>query len=208
MWAIAINCLYFVLMGLVIWLILYLKDIKKAVLVFIMGCAALAYCSFTITSGYLIFTLAWLAVGMLIPSSKNVDEENGTAKVYLAIVVLIFVLLWNLSNVLIYQYEEEDGIAIYSNQENRKKEEVFTQSLPFKTNAINLPYLLKRVGGSACLYDLNSLRCDIFRKLLINEYEYEMEKDEYDRRKQSDDALKRREKVEQEVAEFKNRTKE
>lgn len=208
MWAIAINCLYFVLMGLVIWLILYLKDIKKAVLVFITGCAALAYCSFTITSGYLIFTLAWLAVGMLIPSSKNVDEENGTAKVYLAIVVLIFVLLWNLSNVLIYQYEEEDGIAIYSNQENRKKEEVFTQSLPFKTNAINLPYLLKRVGGSACLYDLNSLRCDIFRKLLINEYEYEMERDEYDRRKQSDDALKRREKVEQEVAEFKNRTKD
>jgi hypothetical protein len=208
MWAIAINSLYFVLMGLVIWLLLRLNDIKKISLVFTIGCAALAYCSFTITSGYLIFTLAWLAVGMLIPSSKNVDEENGTAKVYLAIVVLIFVLLWNLSNVLIYQYEEEDGIAIYSNQENRKKEEVFTQSLPFKTNAINLPYLLKRVGGSACLYDLNSLRCDIFRKLLINEYEYEMERDEYDRRKQSDDALKRREKVEQEVAEFKNRTKE
>lgn len=208
MWAIAINSLYFVLMGLVIWLLLRLNDIKKISLVFTIGCAALAYCSFTITSGYLIFTLAWLAVGMLIPSSKNVDEENGTAKVYLAIVVLIFVLLWNLSNVLIYQYEEEDGIAIYSNQENRKKEEVFTQSLPFKTNAINLPYLLKRVGGSACLYDLNSLRCDIFRKLLINEYEYEMERDEYDRIKQSDDALKRREKVEQEVAEFKNRTKE
>lgn len=208
MWAIAINSLYFVLMGLVIWLLLRLNDIKKISLVFTIGCAALAYCSFTITSGYLIFTLAWLAVGMLIPSSKNVDEENGTAKVYLAIVVLIFVLLWNLSNVLIYQYEEEDGIAIYSNQENRKKEEVFTQSLPFKTNAINLPYLLKKVGGSACLYDLNSLRCDIFRKLLINEYEYEMERDEYDRIKQSDDALKRREKVEQEVAEFKNRTKE
>lgn len=208
MWAIAINSLYFVLMGLVIWLLLRLNDIKKISLVFTIGCAALAYCSFTITSGYLIFTLAWLAVGMLIPSSKNVNEENGTAKVYLAIVVLIFVLLWNLSNVLIYQYEEEDGIAIYSNQENRKKEEVFTQSLPFKTNAINLPYLLKRVGGSACLYDLNSLRCDIFRKLLINEYEYEMERDEYDRIKQSDDALKRREKVEQEVAEFKNRTKE
>lgn len=208
MWAIAINCLYFVLMGLVIWLILYLKDIKKAVLVFITGCVALAYCSFTITSGYLIFTLAWLAAGMLIPSSKNVDEENGTAKVYLAIVVLIFVLLWNLSNVLIYQYEEEDGIAIYSNQENRKKEEVFTQSLPFKTNAINLPYLLKRVGGTACLYDLNSLRCEMFRKLLINQYEFESERDAYYRKKQSDDTIKKQEKVEREVAEFKNRMKE
>ena len=207
MWAIAINCLYFVLMGLVIWLILYLKDTKKVALVFITGCAALAYGSFTITSGYFTFTLASLAVGMLIPLSKKIDEEYGKIKGLLAIALIVFAFLWNVSNVLLYQYEEEDGIAIYSNQENRKKEEAFTQSLPFKTNAINLPYLLKRVGGSACLYDLNSFRCDIFRKLLINEYEYEMEKDEYDRRKQSEDFIKKQEKVEREVAEFKNRTK-
>lgn len=210
MWAIAINCLYFVLMCSVILLILHIKDIKKAVLAFITGCAALAYCSFTITSGYFIFISTSFAVIVSIactPLSKNVDEKHNTTRAVLAIGVLIFVLLWNLSNVVLYQYEEEDGIAIYSSQENRKKEEVFTQSLPFKTNAINLPYLLKRVGGSACLYDLNSFRCDIFRKLLINEYEYEMEKDEYDRRKQSEDFIKKQEKLEREVAEFKNRTK-
>jgi hypothetical protein len=211
MWAIAINCLYFALMALVIWLILHLNDIKKIVLVFTTGCAALAYFSFTITSGYFIFISTSFAVIMSItctPLSKNVDEKHNTTRTVLAIGVLIFVLLWNLSNVVLYQYEEEeDGIAIYSSQENRKKEEVFTQSLPFKTNAINLPYLLKRVGGSACLYDLNSLRCDIFRKLLINEYEYDMEKDEYNRRKQTEDFIKKQEKVEQEVAEFKNRTK-
>lgn len=207
MWAIAINCLYFALMALVIWLILHLNDIKKIFLVFTIGCAALAYFSFTITSGYFTFTLASLAVGMLIPLSKKIDEEYGKIKGLLAIALIVFAFLWNVSNFLLYQYEEEDGIAIYSNQENRKKEEAFTQSLPFKTNAINLPYLLKRVGGSACLYDLNSFRCDIFRKLLINEYEYDMEKDEYDRRKQTEDFIKKQEKVEREVAEFKNRTK-
>ena len=210
MWAIAMNCLYFALMALVIWLILRLKDIKKIVLVFIAGCAALAYFSFTITSGYFIFISTSFAVIVSItctPLSKNVDEKHNTTRTVLAIGVLIFVLLWNLSNVVLYQYEEEYGIAIYSSQESRKKEEAFTQSLPFKTNAINLPYLLKRVGGSACLYDLNSFRCDIFRKLLINEYEYEMEKDEYDRRKQTEDFIKKQEKVEREVAEFKNRTK-
>ena len=209
MWAIAINCLYFALMALVIWLILHLNDIKKIVLVFTTGCATLAYFSFTITSGYCIFIFTSLAVTMVItctPLSKNVDEKHNMTKTVLAIGVLIFVSLWNLS-VLFYQHEEEDDRIIYSNQENRKKEEVFTQSLPFKTNAINLPYLLKRVGGSACLYDLNSLRCDIFRKLLINEYEYDMEKDEYNRRKQTEDFIKKQEKVEQEVAEFKNRTK-
>ena len=211
MWAIAINFLYFVLMGVVIWLLLHLNDIKKIFLVFTIGCAALAYFSFTITSGYFIFISTSFAVIVSIactPLSKNVDEKHNTTRTVLAIGVLIFVLLWNLSNVVLYQYEEEDGIAIYSSQENRKKEEVFTQSLPFKTNAINLPYLLKRVGGSACLYDLNSLRCDIFRKLLINQYEFEMESGERNRRKQSDNALKRQEKVEREVAEFRNRTKE
>ena len=207
MWAFAMNFLYFALMALVIWLILHLNDIKKIFLVFTIGCATLAYFSFTITSGYFTFTLASLAVGMLIPLSKKIDEEYGKIKGLLAIALIVFAFLWNVSNVLLYQYEEEDGIAIYSNQENRKKEEAFTQSLPFKTNTINLPYLLKRVGGSACLYDLNSFRCDIFRKLLINEYEYEMEKDEYDRRKQTEDFIKKQEKVEREVAEFKNRTK-
>lgn len=210
MWAIVINSLYFGLMALVIWLILCLKDIKKIVLVFTTGCVALAYFSFTITSGYFIFISTSFAVIVSIactPLSKNVDEKHNTTRAVLAIGVLIFVLLWNLSNVLLYQYEEEDGIAIYSNQENRKKEEAFTQSLPFKTNAINLPYLLKRVGGSACLYDLNSFRCDMFRKLIINKYEFEMERDEYDRKKQRDDAIKKQEKVEREVAEFKNRTK-
>lgn len=210
MWAIAINCLYFALMALVIWLILHLNDIKKIVLVFTTGYAALAYFSFTITSGYFIFISTSFAVIVSIacmPLPKNVDEKHNTTRTVLAIGVLIFVLLWNLSNVVLYQYEEEDGIAIYSSQENRKKEEVFTQSLPFKTNAINLPYLLKRVGGSACLYDLNSFRCDMFRKLIINKYEFEMETDARDRKKERDEALKRQEKVEQEVAEFKNRTK-
>lgn len=209
MWAIAINSLYFALMALVIWLILRLKDIKKIVLVFIAGCAALAYFSFTITSGYFIFISTSFAVTMAItctPLSKNVDEKHNMTKTVLAIGVLIFVLLWNLS-VLFYQHEEEDDRIIYSTQENRKKEEVFTQSLPYKTSNTYLPYLLNRVGGSACLYDLNSFRCDMFRKLIINKYEFEMEKDEDDRRKKRDEALKRQEKVEREVAEFKNRTK-
>ena len=209
MWAIAINCLYFALMALVIWLILRLKDIKKIVLVFIAGCAALAYFSFTITSGYCIFIFASSAVItaiMCMPLSKNVDEKHDTTKTFLGIGLLVFVVLWNLS-VLFYKLEEVDDRAIYSNQGNRKKEEVFIQSLPYKTSNTYLPYLLNRVGGSACLYDLNSLRCDIFRKLLINEYEYDMEKDEYNRRKQTEDFIKKQEKVEQEVAEFKNRTK-
>lgn len=209
MWAIAINSLYFALMALVIWLILRLKDIKKIVLVFIAGCTALAYFSFTITSGYCIFIFTSLAVTMAItctPLSKNVDEKHNMTKTVLAIGVLIFVSLWNLS-VLFYQHEEEDDRIIYSTQENRKKEEVFTQSLPYKTSNTYLPYLLNRVGGSACLYDLNSFRCDMFRKLIINKYEFEMEKDEDDRRKKRDEALKRQEKVEREVAEFKNRTK-
>lgn len=209
MWAIAINCLYFALMALVIWLILRLKDIKKIVLVFIAGCAALAYFSFTITSGYCIFIFASSAVItaiMCMPLSKNVDEKHDTTKTFLGIGLLVFVVLWNLS-VLFYKLEEVDDRAIYSNQGNRKKEEVFIQSLPYKTSNTYLPYLLNRVGGSACLYDLNSLRCDIFRKLLINEYEYDMEKDEYNRRKQTEDFIKKQENVEREVAEFKNRTK-
>ena len=209
MWAIAINCLYFALMALVIWLILRLKDIKKIVLVFIAGCAALAYFSFTITSGYCIFIFASSAVItaiMCMPLSKNVDEKHDTTKTFLGIGLLVFVVLCNLS-VLFYKLEEVDDRAIYSNQGNRKKEEVFIQSLPYKTSNTYLPYLLNRVGGSACLYDLNSLRCDIFRKLLINEYEYDMEKDEYNRRKQTEDFIKKQENVEREVAEFKNRTK-
>lgn len=209
MWAIAINCLYFALMALVIWLILHLNDIKKIVLVFTTGCAALAYFSFTITSGYFIFITTSFAVIVSIacmPLPKNVDEKHNMTKTVLAIGVLIFVSLWNLS-ILFYQHEEEDDRIIYSNQENRKKEEVFTQSLPYKTSNTYLPYLLNRVGGSACLYDLNSFRCDIFRKLIINKYEFEMERDEDNRRKQREEAIKKQEKVEQEVAEFKNRTK-
>ena len=115
-------------------------------------------------------------------------------------------MIWNLS-VLFYKLEEVDDRAIYSNQGNRKKEEVFIQSLPYKTSAKYLPYLLNIVGGSACLYDLNSFRCDMFRKLIINKYEFEMERDAHDRKKERDDALKRQEKVEREIAEFKNRTK-
>ena len=209
MWAIAINCLYFALMALVIWLILRLKDIKKIVLVFIAGCAALAYFSFTITSGYFIFISTSFAVIVSItctPLSKNVDEKHNMTKTVLGIGVLIFVLLWNLS-VLFYQLEEVDDRTIYSNRADREKEEAFTQSLPFKTSVTNLPYLLNRVGGSACLYDLNSFRCDMFRKLIINKYEFEMERDEHNRKKEREDALKRQEKVEREVAEFKNRTK-
>lgn len=209
MWAIAINSLYFALMALVIWLILRIKDIKKIVLVFIAGCTALAYFSFTITSGYFIFISTSFAVIVSItctPLSKNVDEKHNMTKTALGIGVLIFVLLWNLS-VLFYQLEEVDDRTIYSNRADREKEEAFTQSLPFKTSVTNLPYLLNRVGGSACLYDLNSFRCDIFRKLIINKYEFEMKRDEDNRRKQRDDAIKKQEKVEREVAEFKNRTK-
>ena len=209
MWAFSMNFLYFVLMALVIWLLLRLNNIKKIFLVFIAGCAALAYFSFTITSGYCIFIFTSLAVTMAItctPLSKNVDEKHNMTKTVLAIGVLIFVSLWNLS-VLFYQHEEEDDRIIYSTQENRKKEEVFKQSLPYKTSNTYLPYLLNRVGGSACLYDLNSFRCDMFRKLIINKYEFEMETDARNRKKERDEALKRQEKVEREVAEFKNRTK-
>lgn len=209
MLAIVINSLYFGLMALVIWLLLHFNDIKKIFLVFTTGCATLAYFSFTITSGYCIFIFISLAVTMAItctPLSKNVDEKHNMTKTVLAIGVLIFVSLWNLS-VLFYQHEEEDDRIIYSTQENRKKEEVFKQSLPYKTSNTYLPYLLNRVGGSACLYDLNSFRCNMFRKLIINKYEFEMERDAHDRKKERDDALKRQEKVEREIAEFKNRTK-
>lgn len=209
MWAFSMNFLYFVLMALVIWLLLRLNNIKKIFLVFITGCAALAYFSFTITSGYCVFIFASSAVItaiMCMPLSKNVDEKHDTTKTFLGIGLLVFVVLWNLS-VLFYKLEEVDDRAIYSNQGNREKEEVFIQSLPYKTSVKYLPYLLNIVGGSACLYDLNSFRCDMFRKLIINKYEFELERDAYDRKKQRDDALKRQEKVEREVAEFKNRTK-
>lgn len=215
MWAIAINYLYFALTVLVVALILRFKGSKKTVLVFIAGCGALAYCSFMVTSGYLTFMLAlFTAAAIFMPfvsfMFKDADEDEkcgGNGNCW-AVAVLVFVLIWNFSSVMFYKYEELDDTITYTNQENRKKEEVFIQSLPYKTGASkHLPYLLSIVGGSACLYDLNSFRCDMLRKLLIDKYEYEVERDECSRIKKRAEALEKQEKVEREVAEFKNRTK-
>lgn len=201
MWAFAMNFLYFVLLSLVSISVANFNDLWKRIISLILGCVALAYFSFMITSGFTVFVLIATSVILFTPAPSTKDEEIVMVRGCLILSLLAFTLLWNTGGLLFYEYEKQE----YSNQIDREKEEAFIQSLPneirHKTavSSDDFPYLLGRVGGSACLYDLDSLRCAGFRKLIIDKYEFEQERAAFKKRKEK----KEREKAEREIAEFK-----
>ena len=126
MWAFAMNFLYFVLLSLVSISVANFNDLWKRIISLILGCAALAYFSFMITSGFTVFVLIAIVLVLFTPAPEMKDDETKRIRLCLIFSVLAFTLLWNAGGLLFYEYEKQE----YSNQSDRIREEAFIKSLP------------------------------------------------------------------------------
>ena len=76
MWAFAMNFLYFALLSLVSISVANFNDLWKKIISLVLGCAALAYFSFMITSGFTVFVLIAIIVVLFTPAPEMKDDET------------------------------------------------------------------------------------------------------------------------------------